>query len=144
MDVKGSQVTINEPEAQRVRAIFSLYREYQALLPVVHEIARRGWVQKCWRTRKGRLRGGQPFTTTSLKRLLTNVTYRGQVRYQDEVHPGEHPALIDAPLWEHVQALLRRSDCARSPRTRQPHGSFLRGILRCAVQVSGRKKTVSF
>jgi site-specific DNA recombinase len=130
VDPKGSQLVINEAEVERVRTIFALYVEYRALLPVVQELARRGWVQKYWRTRKGRLRGGQPFTTTSLRKLLTNVTYRGQIRYQDEVHPGEHPALVDAALWEQVQALLRRSGRCGS-RIRNPQGSFLQGILRC-------------
>src|SRR5262249_52864051 len=67
----------------------------------------------------------------SLRRLLTNVTYRGQIRYHDEVHPGEHPALIDRALWEQVQALLRRAGSTRSSRTRNPQGPFLQGILRC-------------
>jgi hypothetical protein len=30
--------------AARVRAIFALYLEYQALLPLVQELERRGWV----------------------------------------------------------------------------------------------------
>jgi site-specific DNA recombinase len=122
---------VNEPEAERVRAIFTLYRDHRALVPVVQELARRGWDQKCWRTRQGRLRGGQPFTTTSLKRLLTNVSYRGQVRYQNEIHPGEHPALIDETLWQQVQALLASSGHGRGPWSGNPHGSFLHGILRC-------------
>jgi hypothetical protein len=29
---------------------------------VVEELRRRGWVNKRWRTRKGNLRGGRPFT----------------------------------------------------------------------------------
>jgi site-specific DNA recombinase len=131
VDPKGSKLTVNESEAERVRAIFALFRLHQALLPVVQELACRGWFQKCWRTRKGRLRGGQPFTTTSLRKLLTNVTYRAQIRYQDEVHLGEHPALVDDELWEQVQALLRRSGPACRLCARNPLGSFLQGILRC-------------
>jgi site-specific DNA recombinase len=127
VDPKGSPLVVNPAEAERVRTIFALYVAYRALRPVVQELARRGWVQKYWRTRKGRLRGGQPFTTTSLRKLLTNVTYRGQIRYQDEVHPGEHPALVDAALWEQVQALLRRSGATRGSRIGNPQGSFLRG-----------------
>jgi hypothetical protein len=41
----------------RVRAIFALYLRYQGLLPVVQELARRGWVTKAWRTRRGKARG---------------------------------------------------------------------------------------
>src|SRR5262249_32482733 len=83
-------------EAAQVRAIFALYLEYRALLPVVQELARRGWVGKCWQTRNGRQRGGRPFTKTSLYRLLTNVLYAGKVRYKDETHEGEQPALIES------------------------------------------------
>jgi site-specific DNA recombinase len=46
VDPRGSKLTVNEPEAEQVRAIFALYRQHQALLPVVHELARRGWCQK--------------------------------------------------------------------------------------------------
>ncbi len=45
----------------RVRAIFDLYLEHEALLPVVQELERQGWVNKRWTTGKGRERGGQPF-----------------------------------------------------------------------------------
>jgi site-specific DNA recombinase len=59
-------------------------------------LERRGWLGKRWQTRKGRVRGGRPFNKTSLYRLLSNVAYAGKVRYKDEVHDGEQPALIDA------------------------------------------------
>src|SRR3954447_3434034 len=104
VDPKGGRLLINEDEAARVRALFELYLERQSLLPVVEELARRGWVGKRWRNRKGKERGGQPFSRTSLHRLLTNVTYTGKTRYKTEVHQGEHPALVDAPLFQRVQA----------------------------------------
>jgi site-specific DNA recombinase len=88
-----------------VRAIFALYLEHQALLPVVQELARRGWVGKRWQTRHGRPRGGRPFDKTSLYRLLTNVLYVGKVRYKDEVHDGEKASAI-RPL--STEARLRR------------------------------------
>jgi site-specific DNA recombinase len=46
---------INDGEAAaRVRAIFALYLEHEALLPVLQELARRGWTNKRWTSRKGR------------------------------------------------------------------------------------------
>jgi site-specific DNA recombinase len=74
------RLVVNVEEAERVRAIFALYLQHQALLPVVQELERRGWTNKCWTTRKGQTRGGSPFTKTSLHHLLTNVTYTGKVR----------------------------------------------------------------
>lgn len=84
-----------------------------------------------WQTRKGRTRGGRPFTKTSLYRLLTNVIYAGKVRYKDEVHDGEQPALIDADTFDRVQAHLH---CHR-PEVGAPSpnhfSSPLKGLLRC-------------
>jgi DNA invertase Pin-like site-specific DNA recombinase len=60
------KLAVNEDEAARVRAIFALYLEHEALLPVVQELAHRGWANKRWTTRKGRQRGGRPFTKTTV------------------------------------------------------------------------------
>jgi hypothetical protein len=71
------------------------------LLPVLAELARRGWCTKQTRTKEGHVHGGRPFTRSSLYRLLTNVTYMGQVRYRNEIHPGEQPlfrAFLRSPL----------------------------------------------
>jgi recombinase/resolvase-like protein len=90
IDPQRFKLQVNEDEAARVRAIFNLYLEYQSLLPVVQELARRGWRTKRWTTRQGLERGGRPFTKTRLHHLLTNIAYIGKVRYKDELHPGEH------------------------------------------------------
>src|SRR5262249_43259912 len=103
VDAKGGKLLLNEEEAAQVRAIFQLYLELQGLLPVVEELAQRGWTNKRWTNRQGRAAGGEPFTRTSLYRLLTNVAYTGKVRYKGEVHAGEHPAIVDVELFQRVQ-----------------------------------------
>jgi site-specific DNA recombinase len=127
---EGGALVVNAVEAARVRAIFTLYLERQALAAVVQELARRRWRQKRWRTRTGAIRGGQPFTKVSLARLLRNVAYIGQVRYQGEVHAGAHPGLIDPAVWQRVQELLARP---RGNGTSGPAGvgAVLQGRLRC-------------
>ena len=131
LDPRGRRLHVNEEEAARVRAIFALYLEHQALLPVVQELARRGWVGKRWQTRHGRPRGGRPFDKTSLYRLLTNVLYAGKVRYKDEIHDGEQPALIDADTFGRVQALLRSHGPEGGPPSLQRFSALLKGLLRC-------------
>jgi site-specific DNA recombinase len=66
-----------------------------------------------------------------LYRLLTNVLYTGQVRYKDEIHPGEQPALIDADTFGRVQALLRSHGPDVGPPSRQRFTALLKGLLRC-------------
>jgi hypothetical protein len=98
---------------------------------VVRELDRRGWRTKRWRTRKGRLRGGRAFTRNTLRQLLSNVAYLGQIRYRQEVHPGEQDAIVDPSTWQQVQTLLQ---ARRHPqRARVPGSALLQRLLRCGA-----------
>ena len=131
VDSRGPKLIVNEDEAARVRTIFELYLEHQSLLPVIEQIDHRGWVNKRWTTRKGRERGGRQFTKTSLHKLLTNVTYIGKITYKDEVHDGEHAAIVNTAVWQQVQALLRRNGRTGGAPVRNRFGALLKGLLHC-------------
>jgi site-specific DNA recombinase len=132
IDPQRLRLVVNEIEAAQVRAIFQLYLDHEATLPVVRELLRRGWCNKRWTTRKGRDRGGKVFTRTSLHKLLTNVAYAGKIRYKSEVHPGEHAAIIDESVWQRVQAILRRNHVGGSA-ARNKSGALLKGLLSCTA-----------
>jgi site-specific DNA recombinase len=142
VDPQVLRLVVNPKEATRVGAIFDLYLEYQALLPVVQELERRGWRTKAWVTRKGRKMGGQPFTKTSLHRLLTNSTYAGKLRYKTELHSGEHAAIVDPAKWQKVQELLK---CNRHKGATERNGSgaILKGLLYCRPCGSAMTPTYS-
>jgi site-specific DNA recombinase len=131
IDPQGFKLVVNEDEAFRVRAIFDLYLEHQAMIPVIKELDRRGWLNKRWTTRKGRERGGKPFTKTNLHKLLTNITYAGKIRYKNEIHDGEHAAIVDTATWQRVQALLQRNGRTGGALVRNKFGALLKGMLRC-------------
>jgi site-specific DNA recombinase len=129
VDPKGAKLIVNEAEAVRVRAIFELYLQHESLLPVVEELARRDWRTKRWTTRKGRTRGGVPFTRTNLYHLLSRVAYVGKIQYKTEVHAGEHAGIVEPDVWHRVQALLRRH--GRRDPARVGSAALLAGLLRC-------------
>jgi site-specific DNA recombinase len=62
---------------------------------------------------------------------LTNVVYAGKVRYKDEVHNGEQPALLDADTFGRVQALLRSHGPEVGPASVHRFTALLKGLLRC-------------
>jgi site-specific DNA recombinase len=128
---RTTKLIVNEAEATQVRAIFELYLRYEALPLLAQELARRGWVNKRWLTRKGQVRGGGPFTKTSLHKLLTNVAYVGQVKHKDAVHQGEQPALVEEGLWHQVQEALRRHGHTKGALARNRCGALLKGLLYC-------------
>ncbi|MCC7473956.1 MAG: recombinase family protein [Pirellulales bacterium] len=129
--VKDTKLVVHKIEAERVRQIFEMYLEYQSLLATVTELNRRGWTTKHWTTKKGVQRGGRLFTKNNLYALLTNVTYIGQIRYKDEVHPGAHEPLVSDELFRKAQALLERNGHTGGRAVRNKHGALLRGLLRC-------------
>jgi site-specific DNA recombinase len=132
VDARGYRLVVNPDEAERVRQIFALFLQYERLPPVLEELERRGWVNKRWTTRSGKEEGGQAFTKVALHRLLGNVIYSGQVRYKDEVHAGEQPAIVDPGVFARVQDLLRRNGRTGGAAVRNQFGALLKGLIRCA------------
>jgi site-specific DNA recombinase len=132
-DVVDTKLVVNDHEAEQVRQIFALYLELGSLLPVVGELGRRGWTTKRWTTKKQTHRGGVPFTKNRLYHLLTNITYIGKVAYKEEVHEGEHEAIVDAELFRRVRSTLEENGSSGGADKRNKHGALLRGLLRCAA-----------
>jgi len=127
----GPRLVVNDAEANQVRTIFELYLKHQALIPTVRELDQRGWTTKAWQTKDGRRVGGCPFDKNLLYHLLTNVVYLGKVRYRDEVHPGEHAAIVDEQVWQRVQAVLGRNGRTGGGVVKNKYGALLKGLLRC-------------
>jgi site-specific DNA recombinase len=127
------RLVINHEEAARVRDIFGLYLELGGLVPTLQVLARRGWVNKRWTTKKGAVRGGRPLVKSSLHYLLTNVTYLGRVRYQGQVYPGEHPAIISQDVFQRVQMLLEQSRRVRRLEKANRCPGLLEGLLYCTA-----------
>ncbi|WMS45034.1 recombinase family protein [Acuticoccus sp. MNP-M23] len=97
---------VNAAEAETVRSIFTSYLE----LGSVHELERRldegGIRSKSRVTAKGRTLGGKPFSRGALFHLLRNRTYLGMTLHRDHAHPGQHPAIVGADLFEAVRRQL--------------------------------------
>ena len=130
----GGRLVINPAEAEQVRRIFALYRELGGLLRVIEELDRRGWTNKTWVTRDGKLHQGKPFVKSILYALLTNPIYIGQVRHHGKVYPGQHEAIIADATFAQVQAQLAQHGPGAGAVSRAPHGpALLQGLLRCST-----------
>ncbi|MCG3138803.1 MAG: hypothetical protein HJJLKODD_02672 [Phycisphaerae bacterium] len=131
VDPHNLKLVVNDAEAERVREIFNLYVEKQSLIQTAKLLNERGWTTKHWTTRKGTTRGGQPFDKQILHRLLTNVTYLGQVRYKDEIHKGEHEAIVDEPIWQSVQRMVQSNGRTGGMHLHNKYGALLKGLVYC-------------
>ncbi len=137
------KLVVNAQEAVQVRRIFSLYLELGSLLPVVEELASRGWCNKAWKTRKGLARGGRPFDKCSVYALLTNPIYIGKIKHKADFYDGEHEPLIDASVFEQVQTMLAQHGQGRGNHLRNKYGALLKGLLHCHACGQGMVHTFS-
>ncbi len=147
-DVKDKKLVVNEPEAERVRYIYRRYAELGSVLALKEDLDRDKIRSKSRVDRYGRSFGDKPVARGALYLMLQNRLYRGEVVHKQAAYPGEHPAIIDAALWEAVQLKLSHNRIARvigseavevlhpqSARRRRGAGGLGRGRPTC-----GRKR----
>jgi len=133
VDPRGGRLLVNEDEATKVRGIFEQYLERMSLIETIKALDAQGWVNKRWTTKRGHERGGKPFNKNSLLKLLTNVLYIGKITYKDELHDGEHPAIVDGEIFRRTQRLLRRNGTTGGKHVRNRFGALLKGLLYCTA-----------
>ncbi len=53
------------------------------------------------------------FSINGIKKILTNFTYIGKIKFNGELHQGKHQPLISSMLFNHVQDKLERMGIKR-------------------------------
>jgi site-specific DNA recombinase len=118
-------VRVDEERAPFVRRAFKLYATGEYSLKRLYDLL----TAEGMTVRPTPKRPGKPLTLSKFSELLRNRYYLGVVSYRGVEHPGKHPALIGAELFERVQMILQERDQhVLKPRR---HHHFLRGLLNC-------------
>ena len=117
---RGRLVVVPD-EAARVREIFGLYLKLGTLNELVSELNRRGWTTK----------PGRHWGKSSAHHFLTRILFIGKVPYRDEVHEGQHEAIIDRKTYDAVQKQLRQHGQRGGSEARNKWALLLRGVLFC-------------
>jgi site-specific DNA recombinase len=128
-DVKNHKLVVNDAEA---RIVIDIYRRYLALRSVHvlrDELADAGIKSKRRMRPDGAEYGGQKFSRGALYLILQNRLYRGEIPHKGKSYPGEHPAIVDKPLWDDVQAVLAANRVERANGARTSHPSLLTGMV---------------
>lgn len=106
----GRTLKINEDDARTIRALFAIYLEHASLIETTREAERAGLRS---RPRKalfgddGAAQGSPSlFGRSQIHYILANPVYAGLIRHKNQIHEGQHPAIIDRAAWDKVQAML--------------------------------------
>ncbi|MEK4425134.1 recombinase family protein [Solibacillus sp. FSL K6-1523] len=111
-DYINGSLHVNEYEAQCVRDIYALYMQGKGLHTIL-------------KTSEKKYPDVVRFEST-IKKILTNPLYIGNIRHKDAIYDGEHQAIIDESTFDTVQELLKK----RAVKSKaSPY--FLSGVIYC-------------
>ena len=122
-------LVVSQEEAGIVRTIFGAYIDLGSVHALQRWLEDRGIRSKRRVSRAGRLSGGGPFSRGALFQMLRNRVYLGMIVHKGRAHPGRHQAIIDADLFEAVQARLDANTRRRASNREQKANAPLAGRL---------------
>jgi DNA invertase Pin-like site-specific DNA recombinase len=102
-EMKDGKIAVVEEEAELVRSIFRRYLELGSVNELLRDLRERNIRTKTRLLSTGATRGGIPFGRGALYYLLSNHFYIGEVKYKNEILPGEQPPIMDRALFEAVR-----------------------------------------
>jgi site-specific DNA recombinase len=102
-EMRDGKIAVVEQEAELVRSIYRRYLELGSVNELVRDLRERNIRTKSRKLSTGRTRGGIPFGRGALYYLLSNHFYIGEVKYKNEILPGEQPPIMDRALFEAVR-----------------------------------------
>jgi len=134
-------LVVNAAEAATVRHIFERYLKLKSVHRLVEELDLQGIRSKAWVSTRGRAMGGAKIGRGALYHLLRNVLYRGLIRHKDKTFPGHHPAIIEAEVFDAVQARLDANQVRKRRSASKPAKAVLTGKI---IGADGEPMTPTF
>ena len=109
------QLIPEESEVPVIRLIFDKYLELGNMAVLAQWLNEQGYHTKKWFVKGGRTRGGKAFKESSVRRILSNPVYIGQIAHlaKQKVYKGKHQGIVDPEVYNRVQAYIHRRVQAR-------------------------------
>jgi len=128
-DVKERKLVVNDAEARTVGDIYRRYLALKSVRVLADDLAAAGIRSKRRVRPDGTEYGGQKLSRGALYLMLQNQIYRGEITHKGHSYSGDHPTIIERPLWDEVQAVLAANRIERTTGAGTRHPSLLTGLL---------------
>ena len=127
-DVADRKLIVNEAEAETVRAIFAGFVRLKSVQGTLRWAQREGLTTK-QRQRLGQTVGGRLFEYGSVRCLLGNRLYVGEISHKGKIHPGQQQPIVDRQVFDEAQAILTALSTSAVRGPKLVSGSLLRGLI---------------
>lgn len=102
-DYADKRLVPNEAEAANVRFMYRRYLALGSMLAVWRETLSKGILSKIRTSRDGEIIGGMPIHRASVRSILCNPVYMGDVTHLGSRHRGSHSPIVSKRLWNAVE-----------------------------------------
>ena len=116
-------------EPATVRTLFEFYETFGSVTAVTKEAMKLGFRSKRRIGRGGTPRGGSLMGRRQIHHVLSNPVYAGRIRHKDEVHEGQHTAIIDPDRFDAIQTRLKDRSARSRSKPSAAHLSPLAGKI---------------
>lgn len=96
--IDGRKLVIDEERAENVRFMYDEFSKGVIVKDIIKQL-----------TAMGKTYRGKPFAMNTVYNILRNEKYIGIYRINDEVLTNMYPQIIDEPMYNRVNAILRRN-----------------------------------
>ena len=128
-DCIDHRLVVNEIEAETVREIFRQYRWVGCVAKLKEFLDHKQMHSKIRTSGTGRKSGGGAYSRGALYHLLNNRVYIGEIVHREQCYPGQHQAIIEKELWDHVADRLQANDQGKRAGKSHSEPSLLSGKL---------------
>jgi len=142
IDEETKKLKVNAAEAKQVRVLYETYLKTKSLSQTAITLNKQGLRMKKWTTRGGNVRGGRRFNKSNLDYVIRNPVYLGKIRHKEDVHEGEHKAILDAATFQRTMRQLAANGEKKKSPNQDKHNFLLRGLVRCGT--CGQQMTPNF
>ena len=127
--VEDRKLIIIPAEAKIVQSMLSRYLELQSVHLLQCELEKRGVRTRTRTMKDGRTLGGCILGRGAISHMLKNPIYLGKIKYQDNLHDGQHDAIVEQNVFDAVQLLLNQHSPGEPARAKRHTGALLQGLL---------------
>ena len=118
--VSDRKLLVHADEAALVQRLYQEFLKVRSVSMLIEGMNRDGI----------KTRAGKPFAPQTVRALLSNRTYLGELNHKGKSYPGKHDAILEKSVFDEVQAILEKDVRLRgSQNPRTPFFSLLGGLL---------------
>ncbi len=116
------KIVIDEVTGPKLKMVWEMAADNKSLSEIGNELLKMGF----------KTSNGKAWRKQGISTIIKNHFYKGYLKYNDEIHKGRHPAIVDEALWDKANRILvGKLPGHRFIKKARKYIYLLSGLLKC-------------